>query len=141
MTGKLRKIREGVYTSDSKPRKVDDARVKEILENVFRPSVVYMIDVFSDQETHLPSLSSKFRHRNWGFYFKLEDAQHVVENNETDISELDYYHFALISKKGQGPLAISEAIQWYEFIWDDARRNLLEVRKIECPEQYKNIVA
>jgi hypothetical protein len=142
---KLRKIRPGVYTSDSKPRKVDAARIQEILSNALKPSVVYTIHVLSgDPENRIKDFS--FRSRNWGFYFKQEDAAHVIEHNETDISELDYYHYAVLSAKGEGPLAIAETIQWYEFVWAShldpsiLLRLFLEARKIDCPEQYKNLV-
>lgn len=100
--------------------------------------VVYTITVFSDQR--IPTaLSRKFRWRDWGYYFEEKDARDVIENNLTDISELDYYHFALLAKKGEGPLAIGEPIQWYEFVWDEKRSKLLRVDKIECPEQYKQL--
>jgi hypothetical protein len=92
--------------------------------------VVYTITVFSGDPT-------KFRIRDWGYYFKQEDAARVIEDNETDISELDYYHFALLAAKGEGPAAIGEPIQWYEFKWNGD--TFLRADKVECPEIYDHV--
>lgn len=88
----------------------------------------------------------RMRSRCWGFYFDRVDAEHVIEHNETDISELGYYRYAVLSEVGEGPLAIPDELQWYEFIWDwdvPPRKDgvvipmLTEVRRIGKPQKYE----
>jgi hypothetical protein len=97
-------------------------------------AVVYTITVLSGHPC-----SRRFRHRDWGYYFNREDAAKVIEENQTDLSELDYYHYAVLSAKGEGPLAVPETLQWYEFVWDNSRDELLEVKKIDRPKMYKHL--
>jgi hypothetical protein len=78
----------------------------------------------------------RFRWRDWGYYFDEASARAVIEQNKTDISERDYYHYGLLAKKGEGPLAIPEVIQWYEFIWKGNK--FICADKIGCPEQYRH---
>jgi len=78
-----------------------------------KPRVVYTITAMSGD----PHKKGDYRQADWGYFFKREDAERVVERNETDISELGYYRYALLAAKGEGPLAIAEPLQWYEFIW------------------------
>jgi len=82
------------------------------------------------------STDKAYRDHYWGYYFKEEDARKVIEGNLTDISECDYYHYAVLSKRGEGPLAIPEPIQWYEFIWDNGK--FVRANKISVPEQFKS---
>jgi hypothetical protein len=99
-------------------------------------SVVYTITVLSNTPC-----TKQFRIREWGYYFDRASAAKVIEENQTDISELDYYHYAVLSAKGEGPLAIPEALQWYEFIWagTDNADNFVTARKIERPEKYRHL--
>lgn len=71
---------------------------------------VYTITVMSGNPFGTDE-NNKFRTRNWGYYFNEADAREVIENNLTDISEIDYYHYALLGSKTEGPLAITEPIQ------------------------------
>jgi hypothetical protein len=96
------------------------------------PRYVYTISVFSHTGGE-----TRIRRKNWGNYFDESTARRVIEQNQPDISECDHYHFCLLAKKGEGPLALSEAIQWYEFIWDG--NTFIRADKIECPEQYREI--
>ena len=102
-----------------------------------RPEIEYDFANYADDS---------LRSRCWGYHFNREDAEHVIVNNETDISELGYYQYAVLSEVGEGPLAIPEELQWYEFIWDwevtpraDGVKipTLIEVKKIEKPEKYQ----
>jgi hypothetical protein len=77
------------------------------------------------------------RYRVWGYYFDREDAQRCILHNDTDISELGYYRYGILTEIGEGPLAIEESQEWYEFVWGPDRE-LLEVRKIDKPEQYES---
>jgi hypothetical protein len=95
----------------------------------------------------LPYADERMRVRSWGYYFKQEDAAHVIEHNETDISELGYYQYGLLAELGEGPLALADELQWYEFIWNydtEPRKHdgmkvpeFVEARKIERPPQYE----
>jgi hypothetical protein len=100
---------------------------------------VYTITVMSAKP-----FTKGFRIREWGYYFKRADAAQVIEHNLTDISELDYYHFAVLSFTGEGPLAIPESLQWYEFEWANSSEGVMrfiQAKKIDRPEQFKHICA
>jgi hypothetical protein len=96
---------------------------------------------------HLPYADERLRVRSWGYYFNQEDAAQVLEHNETDISELGYYQFGLLAALGEGPMALGEELQWYEFIWnyDTTPRKhdgmkvpeFVEAKKIQRPPQYE----
>jgi hypothetical protein len=58
------------------------------------------------------------RYRVWGYYRDIETARECVLENWSDISELDYYHYGVISQMGEGPLACPEEQEWYEFEWE-----------------------
>ena len=117
----------------------------EPLEFSIPPKVIYEITCVSGNPfQHHYDDSRDFRICTWGYYFNREDAEKVIEENQTDISELGYYRYALLTEKGEGPLAIGLGLQWYEFIWDfpckgwDYTPKLKEVKKIEMPDVYKN---
>src|ERR1700733_14341708 len=93
------------------------------------PPRVYTITVLSD-------VGRKFRIREWGYFFAETDARKVIETNQTDISECDYYHYAVLCAQGEGPIAPPEPIQWYEFIWTGDE--FLRADKVERPEAYKH---
>lgn len=83
----------------------------------------------------------RMRSRCWGYYFDRADAEHVIEHNETDISELGYYQYAVLTELGEGPLANQHELQWYEFHWvtndhPSGWRQLTSVTKIEKPLKY-----
>lgn len=88
----------------------------------------------------------EMRTRTWGYYVDRIDAEHAIENNETDMSELGYYRYAVLCEVGEGPLPTTVELQWYEFIWDRDTKprehdgmkvpELVAVDKIEKPEKY-----
>lgn len=61
---------------------------------------------------------NRLRTRCWGYYFNRADAEHVIEHNETDISELNYYEYGVLASVGEGPLAFPDELQWYRFLWN-----------------------
>lgn len=93
--------------------------------------VIYTITVASRSKT------KEIRWREWGYYFNQTAAAKVIEENQTDISEMGYYRYGLLSSKGEGPLAIPEPIQWYEFIWEGDK--FVGTQKITCPDEFKHI--
>ena len=112
------------------------------------PKKIYTISVINgDPHADERPGPSRFRVRCWGYYFNQKDAAHVIEHNETDISELCYYQYGLLAKLGEGPLAIADELQWYEFIWNfdteprafDGMKvpEFVEARKIERPKMYE----
>ena len=81
-----------------------------------------------------PEKPQSFRTCTWGYYFDKENAAECIENNWTDISELGYYQYAVLTAKGEGPLAIGQALQWYEFQWEG--RKFRGAIKIAMPAMY-----
>ena len=107
-----------------------------------------MVCVSGDPE-EWKSLEKRLRSRCWGYYVKRRDAASVIECNGTDMSELGYYRYAVLTKLGEGPMAISEELQWYEFIWNwnvNPRADgvvipeFVEAKKINKPGKYQNIL-
>ena len=79
---------------------------------------IYTITVVSGNPNEREP-EKRMRSTNWGYYFKKEDAELVIKNNLTDISELGYYRYGVLSRVGEGPMpSIMEEIQWYEFTWN-----------------------
>lgn len=93
----------------------------------------------------------RLRSRCWGYHFKKADAEYVIDNNATDISELGYYRYGVLSRIGEGPMpSIMDEVQWYEFIWNwnVAPREhdgivipeFVEAKPIKKPEMYQQIL-
>jgi hypothetical protein len=82
--------------------------------------------------------STKLRVRNWGYYFAFKDALHVVKRNETDIAERKYYNYAVISRVGEGPLAIPKELGWWRFEYSGDV--LKRVRAIKKPKTLAGFV-
>lgn len=104
-----------------------------------KQKVIYTISVLS-KRTGVLQKFGQFRYASWGYYFKQEHAAQVIETNATDISEQDYYHYAVLSSRTEGPLAISETIQWYEFIWDHDldHDKFVKAKKIKRPAGFEH---
>jgi hypothetical protein len=91
-------------------------------------------------------LEKRLRSRCWGYYFKRKDAEYMIDNNATDISEMGYYQYAVLASVGEGPLAIGDELQWYEMIWNwnvPPRKHdgivipkFIEAKKITKPEMF-----
>ena len=80
---------------------------------------IYTITVVNgDPYAPLDNSQDRLRTRCWGYYFNRADAEHVIEHNETDISELNYYQYGLLSSLGEGPMTIPDELQWYRFLWN-----------------------
>lgn len=105
--------------------------------------VIYTITCFEIDKRKIFGLRSY----EPGFYFKREDAEHAIENNQCDMSERGYYRYALLTKKEEGPYAIPLGLQWYFFNWvtdiDDPYTNwdihLYSVDKIDMPPEFKQV--
>jgi hypothetical protein len=95
-------------------------------------------------------VEKRMRSRCWGYYMKRRDAARAIECNATDMSELGYYRYAVLSRIGEGPCAFPDELQWYEFIWnwDVPPRehdgmvipDFVRAEKIEKPEKYQQIL-
>ena len=104
-----------------------------------KPKVIFTIEVFRKD----PRFPKGYCYRDWGYYFRLSDAVHVIEHNETDISELNYYQYAILCSKSEGPLAIPEPIQWYKFFWKKKTptkmSQFIKAKKIRCPKVFNGL--
>lgn len=110
-----------------------------------QPKKIYTITCVSGGEGKDP-----IRSRRWGFFFDRKPAEQVILENQTDISELNYYHYAVLSVVGEGPMAIPDELQWYVFLWNHntpprahdgvSVPQLVEVVPIDKPEQYAGIL-
>ena len=116
-----------------------------------KPKKIFTMTVVSgDPNADLRDNKNRLRARCWGYYFNRKDAAWAIENNATDMSELDYYHFAVLSEMGEGPMPFGKEVQWYEFHWDHdpAEMNdndviwpvLVAVTKISKPPQYEQVL-
>jgi hypothetical protein len=99
---------------------------------------IYLVSVLGAAQQEL----EHERYRVWGYYFDLETARQCVLENWTDISELGYYRYGVISQMGEGPLACPETQEWYEFEWegDAMRRKYKGAKKVEQPEELGNTI-
>lgn len=91
---------------------------------------VYLVSVFNPKPDE--------RLRVWGYYHEVENARQCVKENWTDISELGYYRYGIVSKMGVGPLAVPEDEEWYEFCWVDG--HLVTVEPVAKPEEYAGVL-
>jgi hypothetical protein len=66
---------------------------------------IYLISVLTDDG---------IKYRVWGYYHDRAVAEDCIVNNRSDLCEF-YYHYAILSEVGEGPLAVPENQQWYEF--------------------------
>jgi hypothetical protein len=89
-------------------------------------------------------VEKRLRSRCWGYYFDQKEAEEAIEGNETDMSECGYYRYAVLTELGEGPCAIGDELQWYEFRWKwtegESWPELLSVDKIDRPAQYEGIM-
>jgi hypothetical protein len=113
--------------------------------------LIYTITVVNgNPNANRDDQENRLRSRCWGYYFNRADAQQVIEENQTDISELGYYRYGVLSALPEGPLAIGEELQWYEFIWNynvPPREHdgivipdFVEARKIDKPPMYDHFM-
>ncbi len=115
---------------------------------------IYLMTVVSGGEPIPPGGTfddvTVLRSRTWGYHFEQELAHRAIDNNHTDMSELGYYQYAVLSELEPGPCAIPTEIQWYEFIWNydtqprkhDGYRvpEFVGTKRIEKPDHYENIL-
>lgn len=104
--------------------------------------LIYTVTVLSGN----PAVKDSMRSVCWGYYFDSETAEESIYGNWTDMSEIDYYHYAVISSLEPGVAAIPTEIQWFEFEWDHdrpAKKNgeprhskFIGAKKITKPEKY-----
>jgi hypothetical protein len=74
-------------------------------ENKFRVFFVTVMRIDDDKIV---------RQRCWGYFLQEEDARACVEENWTDIFELDYYNYALIEQVGEATLGQPyRKVGWY----------------------------
>jgi len=76
------------------------------------------------------------RARCVGFYFKLSDAEEVVENNACDIFEEGYYPYCVIEELKQGIYFFPRNEIWYEWNLDSN----MYVKINEKPKRFNKIV-
>jgi len=112
-----------------------------------RSKIYTMTVVSGDPGSRDPK--TRLRARCWGYYFNRKDAEEAIMQNATDMSECDYYHFAVLGELGEGPMPHQEELQWYEFQWNwyvapraDGVRvpEFVETIKISKPSQYEQIL-
>jgi hypothetical protein len=103
--------------------------------------VIYLVTVLygDPYKANAKGTRPDLRVRNWGYYTDRASAQQVIEENQTDISECGYYQYAVLTSIEEGPLAIGEELQWYEFVWEWEPRRFVEAKKIEKPTMYQQI--
>jgi hypothetical protein len=112
---------------------------------------IYTVTVLSgDPYAPKDKPEDRLRTRCWGYYFNRADAERAIEHNETDISELNYYQYGLLSSLGEGMMAIPDQLQWYRFVWNydvppRAHDGVLipeymGAEKIDKPSIYDNIL-
>jgi hypothetical protein len=122
---------------------------------VRKPTKIFTMTVVSG-DPNTSEIKNRLRCRCWGYYFNRRDAARAIENNWTDMSELDYYHYAVLSELKEGPMPSQKELQWYEFNWwheedyhlSEPPRDkngvfwphLQAVTKIEKPEKYQNML-
>lgn len=71
------------------------------------------------------------RKTNWGYYFSYDDAEKSILENYTDLFEIGYYQYAVITAIPEGLCAISDVLQWFDY-------NNGAIKKINKPEEFKN---
>jgi len=119
-------------------------------EDIGKGKTIFTFTVVNgDPSTPLDDHRNKMRSRCWGYYFDRKDAEYVIEHNSTDMAELGYYQYAVLSEVGEGPMPLGDELQWYEFIWNwdvPPREHdgivipeFVEAKKIEKPEMYQQI--
>jgi hypothetical protein len=80
------------------------------------------------------------RHRCWGWYQKVEDAERAVLENHTDIFEMGYYDTAVIEEYPEGVLSIPlDDRRWYASTYSYVRNECL-VQRIPEPVEYEDTV-
>ena len=75
------------------------------------------------------------RARCVGFYFKLSDAEEIVENNACDIFEEGYYPYCVIEELKQGIYFFPRNEIWYEWSLDSD----MYVKMNEKPKRFNKI--
>jgi hypothetical protein len=123
---------------------------KKAAKLVRKPTKIFTMTVVSgDPNADLRDNEYKLRCRCWGYYFSRKTAAEAIEGNWTDMSELGYYLYGVLSELGEGPLPNQKELQWYRFNWNhDVEPNehgvvwpeLMSVTKIEKPEIYQQIL-
>jgi len=111
--------------------------------------IIWTMTCVSGSLDELDNPKTRFRCCTWGYYFERRNAEIAIETNSTDMSELGYYRYAILCCVGEGPLAIGEEIQWYEFIWNrdvPPRESdgvvipeFIRAERIAKPEQYMSM--
>jgi len=69
-----------------------------------------------------------------GFYYTFEEANECIENNDLDINEAGYYHFAVIEKVIPGLYTYPRDEFWYR--WDNGKEQYIACEK---PERFKQV--
>lgn len=111
-------------------------------------SIFLMVVVSGDPNERAPE--KRMRSRCWGYYFDRDIAEKAIEENWTDMSEMEYYQYAVLVQQGEGPLPEQDELQWYEFVWNwsvPPREHdgvvipeFVGIRKIDKPEVYSQIL-
>lgn len=76
---------------------------------------IYSITCFFFDETlfkdGLWTFASQKRERRWGFYFDVQHALKVVNQNITDIYEHGHYNYVVITEENPG--IVSDSKEWW----------------------------
>jgi len=75
------------------------------------------------------------RNRCVGFYHELETAIKAVEDNEMDINEMGYYHYAVVEKVNIGIYNFEMEEHWFKW-WPE--KGYVPIDK---PDNFKRIVS
>ena len=78
--------------------------------------------------------------RTWGWFSNLEDAEHAVLVNDTDMYECGYYNAAVVEEMQEGTIAHAVAEHWYRARWDEATDTYV-VTRAEKPPWLADVVS
>jgi hypothetical protein len=74
------------------------------------------------------------RHRTWGWFPTLKDAEEAVMTNDGDMYEMGYYNTAVIEEVEWGSCALAKAEHWYTAPYlRDTEGDKYDVKKIDKP--------
>lgn len=86
--------------------------------------MIYIIKLF---RTDCGCLS---RYNNVGYFNNLEEAMEAVKNNDSDISDSGFYHYAAVAGVEEGLYSMAKTETWFQ--WDI---NEKKYREIERPKE------
>lgn len=105
-------------------------------ETIFVLTVMYLHSTESEQ------FHAARRHRTWGWFPSLAQAELTVMSNDADIYEDGYYNIVVVEEMSWGSMAMAVAEHWYAAkpVVVDHQIQKYDVSKIDKPEAIAGIV-